>query len=66
MPPLPPFGDDSVRTEYHQVLGNPGMADTQRILQRFHVTLAITQLLNDANAVRVPKSSKEFGKLPGH
>ncbi len=42
------------------------MADTQRILQGFHVTLAITQLLNDANAVRVPKSSKEFGKLPGH
>jgi hypothetical protein len=33
-------------------------------LQRFHVTLAIPQLLDDADAVRVPKNSKECGKLP--
>ena len=55
-----------MRTEYHQVLRNPGMADTQRILQGFHVSLAVTQFLNNANAVRVSKSSKEFGKLSGH
>src|SRR5947209_1244502 len=66
VPPLPPFGDDSVRTEDHQVLGNPGMADPQRVLQGFHVTLAVTQLLNDANAVRVPKGGEEVGKPPGH
>jgi hypothetical protein len=54
-----------VGTEYHQVLGNAGMTDTQAVLQRFHVVLAIPQLFNYANAMRVPKNSKKCGKLPG-
>jgi hypothetical protein len=66
VPPLSPFGDDAVRTEQHQVLRNPGMADAQRVSQRFHVALAVPQFLDDANAVRVPKNSKQFGKLPRH
>ena len=65
VPPLSPFADDSVGTEYHQVLRNPGMADAQAVLQGFHVALTVPQLLDDANAVRMPKSSKESGKLLG-
>jgi hypothetical protein len=41
------------------------MADTQLILQRSHVALAVPQLLNDADAVWVRKNSKECGKFPG-
>jgi hypothetical protein len=66
VPPLAPLADDPVRTQQHQVLRNCGMADAQRVSQRFHRALAVPQFLDDADAVRVPKDSKEFGKLPGH
>jgi hypothetical protein len=39
------------------------MADTQPVLQRLHVALPIPQLLDDTDAVRVRKNSKECGKL---
>jgi hypothetical protein len=65
VPPLSPFANDAVRPEHHQVLGNPRLADTYHGLQRFHVALAIPQLLNDADAVRVRQNRKEGGKLLG-
>src|SRR5579871_3051898 len=66
MPPLSPFRDDAVGTKHHQVLGDPGMANAEPVLQRFHVAFASPQLLNDPNALRVPKHSQECGKLPGN
>jgi hypothetical protein len=41
------------------------MAYSESVLQRFHVALAIPQLLDDADAVRVRKNCKECGKLLG-
>jgi hypothetical protein len=47
------------------MLGDPGMADSELVLQRSYVALAIPQLLDDSDALRVPKDAKKRGKLPG-
>lgn len=45
------FGNMPVGAQDHQVLRNPGVSDPKCVLQRFHVMLAISQILNDAYSV---------------
>ncbi len=65
MPPIPAYIDDALGPEEGEMLGHARLRQVQALAEAGNVLLVQTQLLDDAEAVRVSQRSQPATELPG-
>ena len=62
-PPIAPFGDQVMGAHDREMLGNAGVGDPYGGLEAIDIDLAVSQLLDNANAVGIGENTKEVCQL---